>query len=54
MGEAEAPADLDVAWGMVDVNLVASLTLRGPILDAIVEALAGTELMSSSERDGGV
>lgn len=34
-GAAEV-ADFDVAWGMVDVNLVASLTLRGPILDAIL------------------
>jgi hypothetical protein len=28
-------ADFDVAWGMVEVNLVASLTLRDPIRAAI-------------------
>lgn len=33
------PADFDVAWGMVDVKRVASLTLRGPILDAMVGGL---------------
>lgn len=28
-------ADLDVAWGMVDVKRVASLTLLGPTRDAM-------------------
>lgn len=34
-GAAAEVADFDVAWGMVEVNLVASLTLRDPIRDAI-------------------
>lgn len=33
---AAEPAVLDVACGIVEVNLVASLTVRGPILEAIV------------------
>lgn len=32
---ADPPTDFEVAWGMVDVKRVASLTLRGPILDAM-------------------
>lgn len=32
---AAAPVDLEVAWGMLDVKRVASLTLRGPTLDAM-------------------
>lgn len=36
LGAAAAEvADFEVAWGMVEVNLVASLTLRDPIRDAI-------------------
>lgn len=34
---ADGPADFEAAWGMVDVKRVASLTLRGPTLDAIVK-----------------
>lgn len=36
LGVAAEVADFEVAWGMVEVNLVASLTLRGPIRDAIL------------------
>jgi hypothetical protein len=35
LGAAAEVADFDVAWGIVEVNLVASLTLRDPIRDAI-------------------
>lgn len=35
---AAAPPVLEVACGIVEVKRVASLTLRGPILDAMVRA----------------
>lgn len=37
LGVAAEVADFEVAWGMVEVNLVASLTLRGPIREAILK-----------------
>lgn len=51
-GAAEV-ADFDVAWGMVDVNLVASLTLRGPILDAILEKEFGRRRKRNNCQDFG-
>jgi hypothetical protein len=44
-------AVFEVAWGMVDVKRVASLTLLGPILEAIV---AGQRQLSGRRSVGGL
>lgn len=54
---AEAPAALEVAWGMVEVKRVASLTLRGATRDAMVMKRGSSDGLPSGGRDwrdGGV
>lgn len=52
LGAAAAEvADFDVAWGIVEVNLVASLTLRDPMRDAIFFSFEGEELSKRRLRE---